>query len=150
MAVSTNTFLSDPQHGARYADVIRHPDFGPALVDVINVVNRADSRRKMTEAVDLYGQPPLAPLLQDAEEAPQVARLAERYSLREMARFKQAVGIAIKYAMDEEGFDPALRSDGQQDQARLEKLPRKPRFFTTARRYTRRPASETAGRRKAR
>ena len=132
-----NTLLAD-SHGARYATTARHPLLGAALQAAIEEINRSEARRRMVDAVDRYGLPALAAVVREIEQRPEfIAGAARRQKGdSQLRRLKQAVGVAVKLAMAEEGWSPALTSDGRQDQGRLDHLRVKPRWFTTARRYS--------------
>ena len=131
-----NTLLAD-SHGARYASTANHILLGAALRAAIAEINKPEARRRMVEAVDRYGLPALAAVVREIEQNPTfIAGAAKRAKAdSQLRRLKQAVGVAVKLAMAEEGWSPALTSDGRQDQGRLDNLRTKPRWFTTARRY---------------
>jgi hypothetical protein len=131
-----STLLQD-SHGAHYATTARHPLFGPALAASIDEIDRPAARRRMVEAVDRYGLPALAAVVREIEQRSEFgAATAGRTKADPLVRrFKQAVGVVVKLAMAEEGWLPALTTDGRQDQGRLEQLRVKPDWFETARRY---------------
>lgn len=129
--------LADP-HGARYATTASHPILGVALQAAIEEIDRPEARDRMVDAVDRYGMPALAAVVREIEQRPEFIAAAARRSNDDpqLQRLKQAVGVAVKLVMAEEGWRPALTPDGRQDQGRLDQLRVKPRWFTTARRYT--------------
>ena len=132
--VTMREFEADPQ-GARYSDVFAgaNPSFRSALEVALGVLNQSEARRRMREAVDLHNLPALAGAVRAIEETAefqQACRGRPRASLR---RLKQAVGVACKLVMGEEGFAPRVRRDARPDQARLR--PGTARWFTTARCY---------------
>jgi hypothetical protein len=134
-------------HGARYATTANHPALGAALQAAIEEIDKTEARQRMVDAVDRYGLPALAAVVREIEQRPEFIAAATRRSKDDpqLQRLKQAVGVAVKLVMAEEGWSPALTPDGRQDQGRLDTLRVKPRWFTTARRYARDPAAGTPG-----
>ncbi len=134
--VNLDSLLADP-HGARYTSTANHPSLGAALQAAIDEINRPEARRRMVEAVDRYDLPALAAVVREIENNRAFAAVACRRAKndRQFHRLKQAVGVAVKLAMAEQGWVPSLTSDGRQDQGRLDGLREKPRWFRTARRY---------------
>ncbi len=147
MPVTLDTFLSDPQ-GSLLRAVVEHPDFGPALQSAFDCLNDPKNRQLMVRDTELYGVPPLAAVIHEIEARPAFIRAAAKHGRKGIGRLKQAIGVANKFAMAEEGFKPSLTASKLQDQRRLEDcLVKAPQYFSTARRYQRVKQAHRAGRR---
>jgi hypothetical protein len=133
-AMNIKTFLAD-SHGSCYASVARHPVLGKALAAAISEVDGRGARGRMVHAVGQYDMAALAAVVHDIEVNPSFAAAARSASDAQLARLKQAVGVAIKLVMAEEGWEPSLTADGRQDQGRFDCLRHRPRWFVTGRRY---------------
>jgi hypothetical protein len=123
---------------AEVLEYIKGTPLSGAVADILNVLRRPGIRRRMMEASEVFGLPPLAAAVREIESLEEVVRcLGRRRSKVEQSRFKDLAGACVTTVMSLEGFELMRSKSGRPMRSRLDRLPVKPKYFEAANRYRR-------------
>lgn len=100
VGMTAGTFLADP-HAARYADVVLR-DHRDAFVVVLSILNDPEQQGQLV-AAERYDRPALSGIARDLEADDRLALALPSL------RFRQAVGVAVRLAMEGMGWSTTGR-----------------------------------------
>lgn len=101
MAISIQDFATHST-GRRFTDVPRDPRTPFQIV--LDFFNRADIRRRMRESELHHESPAFAGVVKEFERLPEIDDFLGKNDAHTTQRFRQAVGVVILMAMEEEGW----------------------------------------------
>jgi hypothetical protein len=106
MGKLTSIFSKHPV-GRRYADVLSDPEAPSATM--LQFFDVPDHQRRMIESELHHDRPPLAGVIKDFEDVPEIAKFFATHDRHRTLRFRQAVGVAVLIAMESLGWRTAGR-----------------------------------------